>query len=406
MGRWHKVVVRELRPRSSARRRSRPCLNASGYFFTTTISGLSFAARLWTTSALPLTLALSLRARWTSSAGMMPASPVLSSVLPLPSISTVTLPSITCSSSWAPGCICQGAAAPGGNSTMLTTVSCTTSPWPSRSLRRICVSFGPAWACASAMFAMDGAATARPDSARNSRRMISIIPSHECDGECSSHVFGALRGRTPGRVGNSADRVQSVAERGRDLLGERQRAGEARRLDAEEVHDAREPVLGRPLDHEIRRRLPWTRQLRPDPAIVGHERAVRQPRPIVADALVESERTAGIDVVVLALDPFHVRPEAHAPGEVKRHVHPQPARHRHRIDEPREHRAAGEGEIIALGEHQPRHPFGRIALGGPRQALGAEPGTIDHCIETEPLRLAARERGVPAAGRSRLEALD
>src|SRR5262249_6899970 len=60
----------------------------------------------------------------------------------------------------APGCMCQGAAAPGGNSTMLTRVSCTTSPWPSRSLRRICVSFGPAWACASAMFAMDGAATA------------------------------------------------------------------------------------------------------------------------------------------------------------------------------------------------------------------------------------------------------
>src|SRR4030095_11352490 len=94
-----------------------------GYFFTTTISGLSLAARLWTTSALPSALALSLRARWTSSAGMIPASPDLSSVLPLPSISTIKLPSITCSSSWAPGCMCPGAALPGGNSTMLTTVS-------------------------------------------------------------------------------------------------------------------------------------------------------------------------------------------------------------------------------------------------------------------------------------------
>ena len=37
--------------------------DATGYFFTTTISGLSFAARLWTTSALPFALALSLRAR-------------------------------------------------------------------------------------------------------------------------------------------------------------------------------------------------------------------------------------------------------------------------------------------------------------------------------------------------------
>src|SRR5262249_10703945 len=39
------------------------------------------------------------------------------------------------------------------------------------------------------------------------------------------------------------------------------------------------------------------------------------------------------------------------------------------------------------------------------QALRAEPGAIDHGIEAEPLRLAARERSVPAT-RSRLEALD
>src|SRR5262249_8212643 len=93
------------------------------YFFTTTISGLSLAARLCTTSALPVVLALSLRARWTSSAGMIPASPALRRLLPLPSTSTIKLPSITCSNSWAPGCTCQGAALPGGNSTILTTVS-------------------------------------------------------------------------------------------------------------------------------------------------------------------------------------------------------------------------------------------------------------------------------------------
>lgn len=38
-------------------------LNARCYFLTTTIRGLSFAARLWTTKALPFALALSLRAR-------------------------------------------------------------------------------------------------------------------------------------------------------------------------------------------------------------------------------------------------------------------------------------------------------------------------------------------------------
>src|SRR5262249_33320885 len=90
---------------------------------------------------------------------------------------TIKLPSITCSSSWAPGCMCQGAAVPGGNSTMLTTVSWTTWLWPSRSLRKILGSFGPGWACASTILTMDGTVTVRLDSRRNSRRMISMVPS-------------------------------------------------------------------------------------------------------------------------------------------------------------------------------------------------------------------------------------
>src|SRR5206468_3554933 len=48
--------------------------------FTTTISGLSLAALLCTTNALALALVLSLRARWTRSAAMIPASPAFSRV--------------------------------------------------------------------------------------------------------------------------------------------------------------------------------------------------------------------------------------------------------------------------------------------------------------------------------------
>src|SRR5260370_850190 len=144
----------------------------TNYFFTTTINGLSLAALLWTTSAFAFVLALSLRARWTSSAAIIPASPVLRSVAPCPSISTVTSPSMTWSSSWAPGCMCQGAAVPGPNSTTLTTVSWTTCPWFSKSFRRIWVSFGPAGACASANFEMAGTATVIPEKHRNSRRII------------------------------------------------------------------------------------------------------------------------------------------------------------------------------------------------------------------------------------------
>jgi hypothetical protein len=63
--------------------------------FATTISGLSLAALLCTTNALALALVLSLRARWTRSAAMMPASPAFSRVTAAPSTSTTRLPSNT-----------------------------------------------------------------------------------------------------------------------------------------------------------------------------------------------------------------------------------------------------------------------------------------------------------------------
>src|SRR4029453_1756979 len=79
--------------------------------------------------------------------------------------------------------------------------------------------------------------------------------------------------------------ARSVGEIGGDLLGDRKRASEAGRLDAEEVDDARKSVLRRPLDQEVGCRLSRTGELRPNAAIVGHERIVRQARPIIADAL-------------------------------------------------------------------------------------------------------------------------
>ena len=68
---------------------------ASLQFLTTVISGLSLEALLCTTNALTLALVLSLRARWTRSAAMIPASPAFSRVMPAPSTSTTRLPSNT-----------------------------------------------------------------------------------------------------------------------------------------------------------------------------------------------------------------------------------------------------------------------------------------------------------------------
>src|SRR5262249_57643683 len=86
---------------------------------------------------------------------------------------------------------------------------------------------------------------------------------------------------------------RSVGEAAHDLLGERKRAGQPRRLDAEEVNHARKPVLRRPFDHEIGGRLARARQLRPDAAIVRSERVVPQPPPVVPNALDEPQPPAG-----------------------------------------------------------------------------------------------------------------
>src|SRR5436305_2616166 len=45
--------------------------------------------------------------------------------------------------------------------------------------------------------------------------------------------------------------------------------------------------------------------------IIRHQRAVGERRPIGADALVERIRAARIDLVMFAVDPFHIRSEEH-----------------------------------------------------------------------------------------------
>ena len=83
-------------------------------------------------------------------------------------------------------------------------------------------------------------------------------------------------------------------------------------------------VLGR-VNQEIRLRLAFAGQLWPDARIVGHEGMIGQARPVVADARIERVGAAGIDVVVLLLDPFDIGPEACGPAKIQREVSPQPA---------------------------------------------------------------------------------
>ena len=74
------------------------------------------------------------------------------------------------------------------------------------------------------------------------------------------------------------------------------------------------------------------------------------------------------------------------------------------VDEPREGRAADAAEIVALGVHELRDALGRIALGRPRQRLGAERRRVDDGVEGD-LAGVVRQSRVPLAVAPR-QALD
>ena len=95
-----------------------------------------------------------------------------------------------------------------------------------------------------------------------------------------------------------------------DQLGERQRGGQPRRFDAEEVDEARNAVLARALDDEIGGALARPDDLGPDAGIARLQRAVGQGRPIAPDGGVETLAAARVDRVVDVVDPFDIGAEA------------------------------------------------------------------------------------------------
>ena len=63
----------------------------------------------------------------------------------------------------------------------------------------------------------------------------------------------------------------SAGQIGRHLLRQRQRAGQTRRLDAEQVDEAGKPVILGGIDQKIGRRLAGTGELRPYPGVIGQQ---------------------------------------------------------------------------------------------------------------------------------------
>src|SRR5690349_19836321 len=140
-------------------------------------------------------------------------------------------------------------------------------------------------------------------------------------------------------------------------IGEGKRRGEAGRLDAEEMHQARDAVLARALDLEVGRRLAGARGLRPDAGIARQQRALRQARPVAADRRIEALCAARVHGVIDALHPFDVRTEARLAAEVERHVHPEPARLGNGIDQARERILPRQRVVVSFRVELPRRFF-------------------------------------------------
>src|SRR3954467_15422610 len=94
-------------------------------------------------------------------------------------------------------------------------------------------------------------------------------------------------GATPGlRMDATLGYPRGLSEP-RHVFADGHRRSQARALDAQQVHQAGDAVLGRAFDAEVGLWLARTMQLRADTGVVGHQRAVGETRPVAAHGVVE-----------------------------------------------------------------------------------------------------------------------
>src|SRR5215469_3630274 len=166
-------------------------------------------------------------------------------------------------------------------------------------------------------------------------------------------------------------------------IGDGERGGEARGFNAEKMNQPRHTVLSRALDPEILHCAARTLKLGTDPGIARCQRAIGQARPVAPDGVVEALAPGRVDAIVEALDPFHIRAEARAPGQIEGEMDAEPRGLGHGIDEMAEGRARPEDEVVALGEVAPRHLLRIEALEGASDGLGLQPGGVHEIAALE-----------------------
>src|SRR5512134_333605 len=140
-----------------------------------------------------------------------------------------------------------------------------------------------------------------------------------------------------------------IVEKRRDMIGQRERRCQSRRLDAEQVHQPPHAVIARALHDEIRRGRVLARNLGADAGVARLERAVGQRGPVATDRGIEALGAPRIHRVVDLFHPFHVGAEARTPAEVERYVYAEAARLGHGVDEARKGRTPRQRVVVALG---------------------------------------------------------
>src|SRR5207248_2927273 len=151
-----------------------------------------------------------------------------------------------------------------------------------------------------------------------------------------------------------------------DVVRDRERGGQSRGFYSEQIDQAADAMILRPLDDEVLCRNRWWDDLRPNSRIARHQRAIRQRRPVAPDRRVEPLRSRRIDGIIDLLDPLHIGPKPGLSRHVEREMDTKPAGPRHWIDQVRKWRPRAAAEVISFGKIGLRYQLDRHAFNATR----------------------------------------
>src|SRR5690606_8577849 len=127
--------------------------------------------------------------------------------------------------------------------------------------------------------------------------------------------------------------TSGVQEKRRHFVGQRERGGQAGRLDAEQIHETRQAMLGRPADAKVRGRLAGAAELGTNTRVGRLQAPFVKPGPVAADGRAELLALAVIEGVVHLRHPLYVRAETYLSGHIQGHVNAETGMVGDRIDE-------------------------------------------------------------------------